>query len=268
MEQNQEPRPQQILTIPMAIVLAAAIIGGVLLYMYRPAASAQPAVNSAAAPSASIPDTSGLPPVTASDHILGDPNAPIKIVEYSDPSCPYCKMFQTTMLEVMQNYGASGQVAWVYRDFPLDKPDQNGNVLHPNAGVQANAFECAASVGGNAGFWAYEKDWFATFPSDGADETADVDGQQIAQTAKDVNLDTPAFNDCVSANTFAGAINNEYAAGLALGIQGTPTSYIVSSTGQPIPVEGAQSYATLSSAIDAILANIGQGGTASSTSAQ
>ena len=96
-EQNQ---PQQILTIPMAIVLAAVIIAGVLLYMYRPASTALP-VNTQAAPSATVPDTSSLPPVTASDHILGNPNAPIKIVEYSDPSCPYCKMFQSTMLEVM-----------------------------------------------------------------------------------------------------------------------------------------------------------------------
>jgi len=259
----QEQKPQQILTIPMAIVLAAAIIGGVLLYMYRPATTAQPATNSHAAPSATVPDTSSLPPITAADHILGNPNAPIKIVEYSDPSCPYCKMFQTTMLQVIQNYGPSGQVAWVYRHFPLDKPDQNGNILHPNAGVQANALECAASVGGNTGFWAYEKDWYSTFPSDGGGESSVTDSQQIQQTAKDVNLDTTAFSDCVLGDKFAGAIEREYTAGLALGIEGTPTSYLVTTTGQPIAIQGAQSYATLSAAIDAILAN--QASTTTST---
>jgi len=250
----------------MAIVLAAVIIGGVLLYMYRPAATTQQAVNSQAAPSVTVPDTSALPPVTAADHILGNPNAPIKIVEYSDPSCPYCKMFQATMLQIMQNYGASGKVAWVYRQFPLNKPDQNGNILHPNAGIQANAFECAASVGGNAGFWAYEKDWYSTFPQDGADETSIVDNQQIIQTAKDIKLDTNAFNNCVLGDKFASTINQMYASGLSLGIDGTPTSYIVTSTGQPIAIQGAQSYATLSAAIDAILADQGQGGTASTAS--
>jgi protein-disulfide isomerase len=267
MEPNQEPHQQQILTIPMAIILAAVIIAGVLLYMYRPANTAQPAVNSQVAPSASVPDTNSLPPVTATDHILGNPNAPIKIVEYSDPSCPYCKMFQTTMLQVMQNYGASGQVAWVYRQFPLDKPDANGNVLHPNSGAQANALECAASIGGNAGFWAYEKDWYNIFPSDGANETSLVDNQQIMQTAKDVNLNTSKFSDCVLSNKFAGAIDKVYTGGLALGITGTPTSYIVSSTGQPIAIQGAQSYATLSAAIDAILGDLGQR-TSTTTSAQ
>ncbi len=267
MEPNQETRPQQILTIPMAIVLAAVIIAGVLLYMYRPTASIQPAANSQTAPSATVPDTSSLPPVTASDHILGNPNAPIKIVEYSDPSCPYCKMFQTTMLEIMQKYGASGQVAWIYRDFPLDKPDQNGSVLHPNAGTQSNAFECAASVGGDAGFWSYEKDWFTTFPSDGADESSSVDNQQITQTAIDTGLDTTAFKDCVASGKLSKAVDSEYAAGLALGIEGTPTSYLVTSTSQPIAIQGAQSYAALSAAIDAILANNEQGA-ASTTSAQ
>jgi protein-disulfide isomerase len=262
----QEQNQQQILTVPMAIVLAAAIIGGVLLYMYRPA-TVQPAANSQVAPSATVPDTNSLPPVTAADHILGNPNAPIKIVEYSDPSCPYCKMFQATMLQVMQTYGASGQVAWVYRNFPLDKPDQNGNVLHPNAGAQANALECAASVGGNAGFWSYEKDWYTIYPQDGANETSIVNNQQIIRTAKDVKLDTTAFNDCILGNKFASAIDKEYASGLALGITGTPTSYIVSSTGQPIAIQGAQSYATLSAAIGAILASLNQGG-ATTTSAQ
>ena len=267
MEPTNEPRQQQILTIPMAIVLAAVIIGGVLLYMYRPAATAQPAANTEVAPSATVPSTASLPPVTAADHILGNPNAPIKIVEYSDPSCPYCKMFQATMLEIMQTYGAGGQVAWIYRDFPLDKPDQGGNILHPNAGTQSNAFECAASVGGNAGFWAFEKDWFDTFPQNGADETSVVDNQQIMQTAKDVKLDTNAFSDCVLGDKFANAIDKEYADGMALGIDGTPTSYIVTSTGQPIAVQGAQPYATLKAAIDALLAEQGRD-TATTTATQ
>jgi protein-disulfide isomerase len=237
MQPNQESHQQQILTIPMAIVLAAVIIGGVLLYMYRPATTAQPNANSQVAPSATVPDTSSLPPVTAADHILGNPNAPIKIVEYSDPSCPYCKMFQTTMLQVMQTYGAGGQVAWVYRSFPLDKPDANGNILHPNSGAQANAFECAASIGGNAGFWAYEKDWYVTFPDNGANETADVNNQQLVSVAKDTGINAIAFNNCLSSNKFAGVVEKQYQGGLALGINGTPTNIILLSKPAPLSMD-------------------------------
>ncbi|MDE2188413.1 MAG: thioredoxin domain-containing protein, partial [Patescibacteria group bacterium] len=206
----QPQQNQPVLTVPMAIVIAAAIIGGALLYVFHPIQTAAPTVlnnqNSASSTPASNVSVN-LPPITASDHILGNPNADIKIVEYSDPSCPYCKMFQNVMLQIMQTYGSSGKVAWVYREFPLDKPDQNGNILHPNAGVQANAFECAASVGGNAGFWAFEKDWFAKFPDSGADETKTIDNQQITQTAIDTNLNTNDFKNCVANNTFASKID-------------------------------------------------------------
>ena len=266
MEPTKESH-QQILTIPMAIVVAAAIIAGAIIYMYHPTGTAKSG-SGQVAPSATVPDTSALPPVTAADHILGNPNAPIKIVEYSDPSCPYCKMFQTTMLQIMQNYGAGGQVAWVYRQFPLNKPDANGNILHANAGTQANAFECAASIGGNAGFWAFEKDWYATFPDNGASETADVDNQQLASVAKDTGLNATAFSDCLSSNKFAGVVEKEYQGGFDLGITGTPTSYIVTPTGSPIAITGAQPYATLKTAIDAILADQGQGAATSTTSGQ
>ena len=258
MEQNNASH-NQIITIPMAIVLAAVIISGTLLYMYRPTSNSgtsNAAASGNVAPSAAVPDINNLPPVTAADHILGNPNAPIKIVEYSDPSCPYCKMFQTTMLQIMQDYGASGQVAWIYRQFPLDKPDANGNILHKNAGAQANAFECAASIGGNAGFWAFEKDWFSAFPLDGADETAAADNQRLVSVAKDVGLDAKAFNDCLSSNKFSGAIDKQYKGGLSLGIDGTPSSYIITPKGAPIAFQGAQPYATLKSAIDAILADL------------
>ncbi len=131
-----------------------------------------------------------------------------------------------------------------------------------------NLLNAPLRYGGNAGFWAYEKDWYANFPDNGANETSIIDNQQIMQTAKDVNLNTSKFSDCVLSNKFAGAINKVYTGGLALGITGTPTSYIVTPTGSPIAIQGAQSYATLKAAIDAILADQGQNAATASTSTQ
>ena len=101
--------------MPTAIIIAAAIIAIGLIVAFKPAGK------------------------TTADHILGNPNAPIKLVEYSDPSCPFCRLFTPTVEKVMDDYGASGQVAWVYRSFPLDKPDANGDVLHKNAGHESQA---------------------------------------------------------------------------------------------------------------------------------
>ena len=79
--------------------------------------------------------TDAVRPVTREDHIKGNPDAPIKIVEYSDFECPFCKRFHDTMNEVMSEVD-NGQVAWVFRHFPLDQ-------LHPvKARAVAVASEC------------------------------------------------------------------------------------------------------------------------------
>lgn len=98
-----------------------------------------------------------IPPITEKDHILGNPNAEIKIVEYSDTECPFCKRFDTTMNDIMKEYQSSGKVAWVYRYFPLDS-------IHPRARHEAEALECANELGGNAKFWEYLTGIFKVTP--------------------------------------------------------------------------------------------------------
>lgn len=92
-------------------------------------------------------------PVTADDHIIGDINSPVILIEYSDLECPFCQRFHPTMEQVMTEY--EGQVAWVYRHFPLDG-------LHPNARKAAEASECVASIAGNNAFWEYLSALFTT----------------------------------------------------------------------------------------------------------
>ncbi len=84
-----------------------------------------------------------LPPITEQDYILGDKNATITIVEYSDLECPFCVRFHATQEAIMEEY--AGQVRWVHRHFPLD--------FHKNAKEYAYAAECAGEIGGNDAFW-------------------------------------------------------------------------------------------------------------------
>ncbi len=238
------------LTIPGAIIIAAAIIAIALIYIFHPQKAAAPA-----APSPSRSTEMNLPPVTASDHILGNPNASLKIVEYSDPSCPFCKIFNATMVKVMDEYGASGKVAWIYRDFPLDKPDDNGNVLHPNAGREAQAMECAAKVGGNDKFWAYEKAWYDTIPEDGSQMSTADDLAMIKQVASAAGINASAFSDCLSSGATKKIVEKQYLDGINAGASGTPYSIMITSSGSKVPIVGAQSYASVKAAIDTLLSS-------------
>lgn len=86
-------------------------------------------------------------PVTVNDHIKGNQDAKVVIVEYSDFDCPFCARYHTTMNAIVKKYPAT-DVAWVYRHFPLEQ-------LHPNAKSVAIAAECVAKLEGNKGFWKF-----------------------------------------------------------------------------------------------------------------
>ena len=241
------------LTLTGAIIIAGAFIAIAIIWtQQRPATTASGTTSATQALQNQLPQVS-MEPISSTDHILGDPNAPVKIVEYSDPSCPYCQLFNPTMEQIIGEYGPSGQVAWIYRQYPLDKPDANGNILHPNSGRQAEALECAAGVGGNTVFWTYEKAWFANFPQNGADETSAIDDAQIAAAAKSAGLDAVSFNDCLSSGRFKSRIDAEYTDGVNAGVSGTPYLIIITPSGTKIPLAGAQSYSTLKTTIDALL---------------
>lgn len=244
-----DPQPRSnLITLPGAIIISATIIAVAIIWIKKPVSSP------VAAPNAPQIAQVNMKPVTAADHILGNPNAAIKIVEYSDPSCPFCKMFNPTMEQIMADYGPSGKVAWIYRHYPLDKPDENGHVLHKNAGHEAQALECAASLGGSDKFWAFEKHFYEVTPSVTQDTPNGLDQKQLPDIAQYVGLNPTAFNDCLSSGRFKDKVEADYTDGVNVGVQGTPYSIIITPSGSKIPLVGAEPYATVKNAIDALIA--------------
>ena len=238
-----------ILNIPTAIIIAGAIIAGAIIWTVKPSSNSGTNKNS-------IENTQGtesLKPITVKDHILGNPNAKIKIVEYSDPSCPFCKVFHTTMRRVIEEYGKSGKVAWVYRHFPIDKPDSLGRILHINAGHEAQALECSADQGGNDKFWAYTNRLYDITPSVTSNTPNGLDQNELPKIAKAVGLDVDKFKDCLESGKFKNKVEQEFTDGINIGIEGTPSSFIITPSGKIIAITGAQPYETLKQAIEALL---------------
>lgn len=213
------------ITIPGAIIIAAAIIAIAIIWTNKPASSPSPSANPDGTAKNAV--AIKISPVTGADHILGNPNAEIKIVEFSDASCPFCKTFHPYMHTVMEEYGPLGQVAWVYRHFPLDKPDAYGRVLHPNANREAQAMECAAELGGNTSFWAYADRLYEVTPSVTQQSPNGLNPSELPKIADYIELDVERFNDCLNSNRYDSKVKAHYLDGVNAGVSGTPYSVFV-----------------------------------------
>ncbi|HEY4527306.1 MAG TPA: thioredoxin domain-containing protein [Candidatus Paceibacterota bacterium] len=237
------------LAIPISIVLAGVIIGGALIVALRqPSNSAAGALRPQGAEQ-SAGDLEAMSPITSADHIRGNKNAPVKIVEYSDTECPFCKKFHETMKQVMDEYGESGKVAWIYRHFPLD-------ALHAKADKEAEAMECAAEQGGptsplgtsNDIFWRYADRIFEVTPSNDGLNPAD-----LPKIANFVGLDVKKFNSCLSSGKYAQHVEEDTQNAQATGGSGTPWSIVLAPNGKKYPLSGAQPYASVKQLIELAL---------------
>ncbi|MCA9361965.1 thioredoxin domain-containing protein, partial [Candidatus Kaiserbacteria bacterium] len=180
-------------------------------------------------PSGSIDD---VRPVTAEDHIKGNPNAPVLIVEYSDFECPFCKRFHETMNRIMDEQGESGDVAWVYRHFPLDQ-------LHPvKARAVATASECSAEQNGNDGFWQFADRYFELTQSNNRTDIETV----IPQIVQEIGLDQTAFQTCFTSGKYDQHIEDDFRNAVVTGGRGTPWSVVIAPNGKTFPLNGAQPY--------------------------
>lgn len=184
-------------------------------------------------------------PVNGEDHIRGNANALVKVVEFSDFECPFCKSFHASMKQVMNDYDKDGKVAWVYRHFPLDQ-------LHSKARKEAQAAECAAELGGNTSFWAYADRLFEIAPSNNR-----LDLAQLSIVAKDIGLDQAKFETCLAGDhrggKFATHIEANVQDAMASGGTGTPYSLVIGAKGHIFPVNGAMPYEAVKAIIDAAL---------------
>lgn len=198
--------------VPAAILLAGFIIAGAI---YLTGRENSPSNNNVNQPVKKVSAGISIKTIDSSDHIKGNPNADVAILEYSDTECPFCKRFHVTMQSIIDQYGKDGKVAWVYRHFPLDS-------IHPKTRKEAEATECANELGGSKGFWDMIDKIYVNTPSNNQ-----MDPSLLPIFAKAIGLDQKEFESCLASGKYAAAVEAQYQDGLKAGAQGTPYSLIV-----------------------------------------
>ena len=186
-----------------------------------------------------VNNTTGVSPVSIAPRertALGDPNAPVTIVEFSDYQCPFClRYFQDTFPQLKTDYIDTGRVYYVYKDFPIAS-------LHPLAYRLHEAALCLSQSSGAEVYWQAHDLFFneaETFKVD----TLEAMDRAILTRLEAVGL--PDIRECLEKNQTAAAVQSGVSEGQQLGINGTPTFFI-----NGYPLIGAQPYQVFQQAID------------------
>lgn len=218
------------LLVPGAIVIAGLIIGLAIIYTQNPSLLSFKKGDNL------VPDNPNKErivevSVSEKDHIRGNPNAKITIVEFSDFQCPFCKLFHPTVKRILEEY--PDQVRWVYKHFPL-------TMIHPEAQSAAEASECAWEQKGDEGFWQF---------SDLLFENQERLGRDLyLELAEKIGIDKSKFEECLNSRRYKDKVEAQLNEGIVLGFGGTPTSFV---NGQV--VEGAVPYEELKKIVESLL---------------
>jgi protein-disulfide isomerase len=168
------------------------------------------------------------------DAVIGEDDAPVTIIEFSDFECPFCSVFwRDTLPLIEENYVDTGKVKIIFRDFPLD--------IHDNAQKAAEAAECAREQGGDEMFWEYHDVLF-----DNQDKLSLI---ELKNYASQLGLDIGKFNSCLDSGKFENEVLADLQDGIDAGVSGTPSFFV---NGKMI--EGAQPYSVFKMIIDDELA--------------
>jgi protein-disulfide isomerase len=192
----------------------------------------------------------------AENNSMGDPKAPVKIVEFSDYQCPFCERFlKDTEPSLIESYISTGKVHFTYRS--------TGNWVSQNINSGLTESEDAAAAAYCAGdqnkFWEMHDMLFANVLGEDVGSFTD---RRLSSIAEKAGLDLNKFNDCYSSNQFRDQVLQDGKDAVAAGVKGTP-SFVLTYTdasGKEVSefIEGAQPFSVFQEKIEAALKAAGQ----------
>ncbi len=188
------------------------------------------------APAATVVAITPFPRPAANQNAMGDPNAPVKIEEYSDFQCPAClSFFKETERSIAEQYVATNKVYFVYHSM--------GAWIGPESSAAAEAAYCAGDQGK---FWDYHDILFDNWTGE---NVGDFSAQRLQTFGQMLGLKMDEFRTCVDSHKYANRVTQDRADGQKSGVTATPTFFV---NGKKIV--GSQSFTSFQQEIEAALA--------------
>ncbi len=152
---------------------------------------------------------------TGDNAVLGQADAPVTIIEFSDYECPYCKMgFEKVLSKIKEKYIKTGKVKYVFRDFPMP--------FHGEIAMdEALASECVRKMSDDEKFYEYHDLIFQNTKSNGG-----LEKDKLYEFAKTVGVDAAGFKKCLDNKETQEAVDKDIADGKKYGLEGTPAFFI------------------------------------------
>lgn len=209
-----------------AIFLCATVFVGVLIY------AGPEFVQQFIPENIQVVDES--PQAVTQNNTMGDPNAPVHIIEYGDFQCPFCLKFWTeTEPQLIKEYVNTGKVYFEYRAFPIIGPES------------VWAAEGAYCAGDQNKFWQYHDTLFTNWTGE---NVGDFTKEKLIKYAKALDLDMEEFESCLGEEKHKGTVEQDIAEAEASGVYATPTFFI-----NGFKVEGSQPFSILKDLIEQAL---------------
>ncbi len=162
--------------------------------------------------------------------VLGDPDAPITLIEFGDYQCPLCgKWFRDTKPAIQENYIDTGKANLVFMDMALLGLDS------PKA---AQATYCAEEQGM---YWEYHDQLYSSQVP--RIDSGWADSEHLKAFAAEIGMDADPFSECLDSERYQQRVEDNIREGLSHGVERTPTFIIVLGGGEEVTVSGAQPYA-------------------------
>lgn len=196
-------------SLPVSIIVAGVLIAGAVIY--ATGLKNQPA-GSAERPSVPV---AGSVPAIGNAVALGDPSAPVTMIEYGDFQCPFCgRFFAQTEPQIIEKYVKTGKVKLVYKDYAF---------LGPESVAAAEAAKCAADGGK---FWDYHDALYREEQQDGREHNGNLNRGLFLRLAKELGMNESQFASCVDTGKYKSAVEADIKEAQAFGVQGTPAFFV------------------------------------------